>query len=109
MFFIVGHDAQEVASDGVLLDLKLRPVLVSLGLFSGFFLRRGFGFLEFYALKSSDSKREELVIVVIRESSVCRLTGCVGVIAETENVHNPLKYSLTTKSLPCLQGVQTGV
>lgn len=90
MFFIVGHDAQEVASDGVLLDLKLRPVLVSLGLFSGFFLRRRFCFLELNALKSSDSKREELVIVVIRESSVCGLAGCVGVIA-------------------CLQGVQTGV
>ena len=93
MFFIVGHDAQEVASDGVLLNLKLRPVLVSLCLFGGFFLSRGFGFLKFYALKSSDSKREELVIVVIGESSVCGLAGCVGVIAETENVHTPLKYS----------------
>ena len=55
MVFIVGHDAQEVASDGVLLNLKLRLVLVSFCLFSCFFLRRWFGFLELDALKSSNS------------------------------------------------------
>lgn len=90
MVFIVGHDAQEVASDGVLLNLKLRLVLVSFCLFSCFFLRRWFGFLELDALKSSNSKREKLVIVIIRESSVRGLAGCVGVIAR-------------------LKGVQTGV
>ena len=93
MVFIVGHDAQEVASDGVLLNLKLRLVLVSFCLFSGFFLRRRFCFLEFNALKSSDSKREKLVIVIIRESSVRGLAGCVGVIAKTENFHTPFEHS----------------
>ena len=93
MVFIVGHDAQEVASDGVLLNLKLRLVLVSFCLFSCFFLRRWFGFLELDALKSSNSKREKLVIVIIRESSVRSLAGCVGVIARTEYYHSPFKHN----------------
>ena len=59
------HNAQEVAPDGVLLDLELGLVAICLCLFSGLFQRRGFGFLELDALKSRDSEGEELVIIVI--------------------------------------------
>ena len=65
LLLIVRHNAQEVAPDGVFLDLELGLVAVCLCLFCGLFQRRGFGFLELDALKSRDSEGEELVIIVI--------------------------------------------
>ena len=65
LLLVMGHDAQEIASDRVLLDLKLGLVAVTLGLFCGFFLGRGLGFLKFDALESGDPEGEELVIIVV--------------------------------------------